>query len=617
MLDRRKQLGGSLPKRVVRAKNLQLPGDDIYKELKQGSGKNSIATTMAVGPAAQGLDEGPRDREAHRADRAGRVPHVRHGRDVPEREGLQPGRTAVRIGRPQYVALLQGVGAGPDAPRGHLRGRRDGVRDGRGLDVLHARRAHDPVLHLLLDVRVPAHRRLDLGDGRPARARLPDRRHRRPHHADRRGPAARRRPLAAARGDQPGGRALRPGVRLRGQPHHADRPRADVRRERRGRDLLPHRLQRAGPARPRSRTTSTSRASSRASTTSRRPRARARGSSCSPRASASRGSRRRSEMLAEEWGVQADTWSVTSWNELARDAVAAEEWNLLHPGESPRTAYVTDRLAGAPGPVVAVSDYMRAVPLQIARGCPRTTACSVPTASASPTPARRRAGYFHIDAAVRGRADAPGARRRRPDRAGEGRRGVRRSTGSTTRPRSPTSSRRAATRDRRVAATRLNRRQVEECFPDRRVTDRPATCPYRQASRVIRAACQDACPACGRAGPDVAAGLEQGAEADPAVHRRLGRPDELVDDLREPLRVVLVREVPGVRDHLDPGAAARARPRCWRGGPGSPGRRVPTRPHIGIVLGEVGAVGHRDDLAAPVDDGPDDVPDRVPGVPGP
>jgi pyruvate dehydrogenase E1 component len=75
-------------------------------------------------------------------------------------------------------------------------------------------------------------------------------------------------------------------------------------------------------------------------------------------------------MLAEEWGVRADTWSVTSWNELARDAVAAEEWNLLHPGDTKRTAYVSDKLAGAAGPVVAVSDFMRAVPLQIARWVP-------------------------------------------------------------------------------------------------------------------------------------------------------------------------------------------------------------------------------------------------------
>ena len=185
MLDRRKQLGGSLPKRVLRAKPLQLPGDSMYDELKKGWRQERHRHDHGRRPPAARLDEGPRDRQAPRADRAGRVPDLRHGLDVPEREGLQPGRTAVRIGRPQYVALLQGVGAGPDAPRGHLRGRRDGLGDGRGLGVLHPRRAHDPVLHLLLDVRVPAHRRLDLGDGRPARAGLPHRRHRRPDHADR------------------------------------------------------------------------------------------------------------------------------------------------------------------------------------------------------------------------------------------------------------------------------------------------------------------------------------------------------------------------------------------------------------------------------------------------
>jgi len=75
-------------------------------------------------------------------------------------------------------------------------------------------------------------------------------------------------------------------------------------------------------------------------------------------------------MLADDWGVQADTWSVTSWNELAREAVSSEQWNLLHPGEKPRTAWVQEKLTGVQGPVVAVSDYMRAVPLQIARWVP-------------------------------------------------------------------------------------------------------------------------------------------------------------------------------------------------------------------------------------------------------
>jgi pyruvate dehydrogenase E1 component len=79
---------------------------------------------------------------------------------------------------------------------------------------------------------------------------------------------------------------------------------------------------------------------------------------------------RAADLLRDDWGVTADLWSVTSWNELARDAVAAEKWNLNHPDSEKRTAYVTDKLAGADGPVVAVSDYMTAVPMQIARWVP-------------------------------------------------------------------------------------------------------------------------------------------------------------------------------------------------------------------------------------------------------
>ncbi len=76
------------------------------------------------------------------------------------------------------------------------------------------------------------------------------------------------------------------------------------------------------------------------------------------------------QTLADEFGVAADVWSVTSWNELARDAVETEKWNLNHPGDSPRVPYVTQVLDGVPGPVIAVSDYMRAVPDQIARWVP-------------------------------------------------------------------------------------------------------------------------------------------------------------------------------------------------------------------------------------------------------
>ncbi len=77
-------------------------------------------------------------------------------------------------------------------------------------------------------------------------------------------------------------------------------------------------------------------------------------------------------MLAEEWNVRADVWSATSWNELRRDAIEVEEHNLLHPEEEQRVPYVTTKLQGAEGPFVAVSDWMRAVPDQIARWVPGT-----------------------------------------------------------------------------------------------------------------------------------------------------------------------------------------------------------------------------------------------------
>jgi pyruvate dehydrogenase E1 component len=76
------------------------------------------------------------------------------------------------------------------------------------------------------------------------------------------------------------------------------------------------------------------------------------------------------QLLAEDWGVAAELWSVTSWNELARDAVDAERWSLNNPAEAARVPYVTGKLADAAGPVVAVSDFMRGVPLQIARWVP-------------------------------------------------------------------------------------------------------------------------------------------------------------------------------------------------------------------------------------------------------
>ena len=71
------------------------------------------------------------------------------------------------------------------------------------------------------------------------------------------------------------------------------------------------------------------------------------------------------QLLAADWGVAADVWSVTSWNELARDGRRADEDAFDHPDQQPRVPFVTQRLQGRPGPAVAVSDFMRAVQEQI------------------------------------------------------------------------------------------------------------------------------------------------------------------------------------------------------------------------------------------------------------
>ncbi len=70
------------------------------------------------------------------------------------------------------------------------------------------------------------------------------------------------------------------------------------------------------------------------------------------------------ELLAERFGVSAEIWSVTSFNELRRDILACERHNLLHPGEAPRLPYVAECLAGDV-PVIAASDYMKAYADQI------------------------------------------------------------------------------------------------------------------------------------------------------------------------------------------------------------------------------------------------------------
>jgi pyruvate dehydrogenase E1 component len=103
-------------------------------------------------------------------------------------------------------------------------------------------------------------------------------------------------------------------------------------------------------------------------------------------------------LLAEDWDVGADVWSAPGWQRLRQDALACDEWNRLHPTEDPRVPLVHRTFAEVEGPIVAVSDWMKLVPDQISRWVPRPyTILGTDGFGRSDTrPALRR--HFKIDA---------------------------------------------------------------------------------------------------------------------------------------------------------------------------------------------------------------------------
>jgi pyruvate dehydrogenase E1 component len=80
---------------------------------------------------------------------------------------------------------------------------------------------------------------------------------------------------------------------------------------------------------------------------------------------------RAQEILAEKFDVAADVWSATSYQQLRNDALSCERWNRLHPGAPPRVPYVTRVLDSAPGPVIAVSDFTKSTADMVSRWIPR------------------------------------------------------------------------------------------------------------------------------------------------------------------------------------------------------------------------------------------------------
>ena len=190
ILKRREALGGPFPQRQHDDAEARDPGPVAVRRAAEGHRRPADLDDDGLRAGAERALPRQEDRQVRGADRARREPHLRHGGDVPPDRHLQPEGPALHAAGRRPAQLLQGEQGRPGAAGGHQRGRRHGRLDRRGDQLLGARRADDPLLHLLLDVRLPADRRPRLGGRRQPGARLPARRHRRADHAERRGAAA-------------------------------------------------------------------------------------------------------------------------------------------------------------------------------------------------------------------------------------------------------------------------------------------------------------------------------------------------------------------------------------------------------------------------------------------
>jgi pyruvate dehydrogenase E1 component len=77
------------------------------------------------------------------------------------------------------------------------------------------------------------------------------------------------------------------------------------------------------------------------------------------------------DMLKNDWGVNADIWSCTSFNELRRNGIEVDRWNMLHPTQPPRKSHIEQCLEGREGPVIASTDHMRAFADQVRAFLPK------------------------------------------------------------------------------------------------------------------------------------------------------------------------------------------------------------------------------------------------------
>ena len=355
-------------------------------------------------------------------DRPRRSPHLRHGLAVPRVQDLRPDRPAVRAGRSRPAALLHRERGRSDPRGGHHRGGFDGALDRRRHRLRQPRRADGALLHLLLDVRVPAGRRLDLGGRRCPNAWVPHGGHRRSHDPGGRGPPAPGRPQPCC--SPPRCRPARPTTPPSPTSWAPSSATASTgctraaRRRRRGHLLLPHHLQRelraAASSRP-CRRRATSPAASTSGTTGPRAPSTA-GHDPVLRAGEPRRPRGPGRCSPSTTTCRAELWSVTSYKRLRDDALDVERRNRLHPenrARDPRRHPASSHDSrGADRRRLRLHD--RSCPTRSRGGSPPDPRRSAPTASAAPTPVRRCARFFEVDAPRgRRRAPRPGRRRRR------------------------------------------------------------------------------------------------------------------------------------------------------------------------------------------------------------
>ena len=163
-----------MPTREPKPAQFEAPPLEEFSESLAGSKGPCRLDHHGLRQHAAPVAERPEGRQEHRAHHPRRGPHLRHGVDHPAGWHLRQPGPALQAARSGHAAVLPRGERRPD-PRGrHHRSRFDGVVHRVGYVVLELQRRHDSVLHLLLDVRLPAHRRHGVGVRRRARQRLPD-----------------------------------------------------------------------------------------------------------------------------------------------------------------------------------------------------------------------------------------------------------------------------------------------------------------------------------------------------------------------------------------------------------------------------------------------------------